>query len=408
MFFFRSPAQVCVINFYIKGGFLMGSIIRKELKLLLKGKGNLFFLLIMPLLFIVLFGAVFSNINNATLTINYIDQDQSAISRHFIDSLSKVSGFSVKADATNSPTRSIQQIKNGKLNSLLVIPKGFDASVTSAGKPPVVLPFYTDPTHSTENGPIESMLESVASRYQQKHLSAALKANGKSATQIAQLLQSPIQIQPTTEVGNRQSSGSALDTVVPGYTVMFVFFIIMNMVRSFLGEKESGMLARLQSTPMSPLSYLLGMWIPAIIAVLIQCTVLLSFGHIVYGLALGNIGLIAAIVLCLSICGTGIGLAISLMARGENQGRSISMLISLGGAALGGVWVPIDLMPKTLQTIGHLSPQYWAQQGFQDVMVHGSHFMGIWQPLAVLLAWGFAGLLVALLRFPRFFRSAVH
>ena len=77
---------------------------------------------------------------------------------------------------------------------------------------------------------------------------------------------------------------------------------------------------------------------------------------------------ISLIVLCLAIFGTGIGLAVSLWIRGENQGRAITMLITLGDAALGGVW----------------------------------------QTLVVLLAFGLVGLLVVLLRFPHFLRPAAN
>jgi ABC-2 type transport system permease protein len=70
------------------------------------------------------------------------------------------------------------------------------------------------------------------------------------------------------------------------------------------------------------------MWIPGLLVVLIQCTI---FGHVVYGVDLGDLSAVALIVLCLGFCGTGIGLAVYLLARGENHGRGITMLITLGG-----------------------------------------------------------------------------
>jgi ABC-2 type transport system permease protein len=96
------------------------------------------------------------------------------------------------------------------------------------------------------------------------------------------------------------------------------------------------------------------------------------------------------------------------LARGENHGRGITMLITLGGAALGGLWLPEELMPHFAQVLSHFTPQFWAQQGFQQVMVHGAHIADIWKTLAVLLAFGAAGLIVALWRFPRFLRAAAN
>jgi ABC-2 type transport system permease protein len=199
-----------------------------------------------------------------------------------------------------------------------------------------------------------------------------------------------------------------LQQIVPGYTVMFVFFIILTLLRSFLAEKESGMLARLGATPLKPLAYLAGMWIPAALAVLVQCFVLLSFGHFVYGVQLGDVAAVCLIVICLAMCATGLGLAISLWVRGENQGRGITMLITLGGAALGGLWVPVDLMPAGVRLASHFTPQFWAQQALQDVMAHGAHIPDVLSAAAVLLGFGAAGMLAALWRYPRFLRDAVH
>ncbi len=390
----------------MKGDMTVLSIVRKELKLLLKGKGNFFFLILMPILFIVLFGSVLSGVSNSKLTVNYVDQDRSVVSQNFLHAIGQVNGFTLKRDTSTLLADQIQEIKNGKLTSLLVISKGFGADI-STGKPQAKIQFYHDATADAISGPIESVLNAIGNGYQKERIAMALSAAGENQTQINHILQPPIHIEEIAENGV-SGKASMLDQVVPGYTVMFVFFIILTMIRSFLGEKESGMLARLRSTTMSPMTYLVGMWIPSLLAVLIQCAVLLGFGHFIYHVDLGNMGAIALLVLCLGICGTGIGLAVSLFVRGENQGRAITMLISLGGAAVGGLWVPIDLMPHFARVIGRFTPQLWAQQGFQDVMIRGAHIVDVWQSLAVLLAFGVAGLLMALLRFRYFLRGATN
>lgn len=315
----------------------------------------------------MLFGSVFSGASNSTLTVNYVDLDQSTVSRSFLQAVGHVNGFALKPAASSSVDDEIQKIKDGKMDSLVVIPKGFGQAIAS-GQHQANIQFYRDVTANTVSGPIESVLNAVANEYQKQHIANVLTAAGKSPQQVHEILQPSVLIQEIQESGDNGTKVSMLDQVVPGYTVMFVFFIIMSMMRSFLGEKESGMLARLRSTPMRPITYLLGMWVPAIIAVLIQCVILLGFGHFVYGVNLGDLSAISRIVLCLSICGTGIGLAVSMWIRGKNQGRAITMLITLGGAALGGVW----------------------------------------QTSAVLFAFGLAGLLAAFLRFPHFLRTATN
>src|SRR5690625_3175365 len=77
-------------------------------------------------------------------------------------------------------------------------------------------------------------------------------------------------------------------SIVPGYAVMFVFFIIISMVASFIKDRDLGMVARLASTPLKVQSYLLGKWVPFLIIVFTQISVLLIFGKIVYQVPFGQ------------------------------------------------------------------------------------------------------------------------
>lgn len=204
------------------------------------------------------------------------------------------------------------------------------------------------------------------------------------------------------------ADGNVIEQIVPGYMVMFVFFIWISMVNRFQTERDSGMVARLRSTPMKPPLYLVGMWLPSAISVLVQCTVLLSFGYFVYDVHLGNVGAVSLIVLCLTLCGTGLGLGLSLIVKSFNQGLAITQVFALGGAMVAGLWFPLDMMPEFVQTIGKFTPQYWAQTGLQDVMVRGAHTGDVWLTLVILLAFAAGGLLIALWRYKHFLRSATN
>lgn len=226
---------------------------------------------------------------------------------------------------------------------------------------------------------------------------------GITGQQMRHILQPPIEVK---EYDQNSVEGSVIEQIVPGYMVMFVFFVWISIVNRFHTERESGMVARLRSTPMHPTVYLVGMWIPAVITVLIQCAVLLAFGYFVYDGHLGDVGAIALIVLCLSMCGTGLGLALSMSVKSFNQGLAITQVFALGGAMVAGLWFPTEMMPEFVQGIGTFTPQYWAQTGLQDVMVRSAHVGDVWQTIVVLLAFGMIGLCIAWLRYRHFLRSA--
>ncbi|SFS96465.1 ABC transporter permease [Marininema halotolerans] len=380
----------------------MWSIVVKELKIVLREKGSFFFLLLMPILFIALFGSVFGN-TGTTVTVNYLDRDGTKASKQLIKEIDQIDGFKVKKQSSTSLDKQIKEIKEGKKTSLLVIPENFEKDM-QAGQS-VKVKFYRDSTADQSVAPIRSVLENISHGYKDHKLSTVLMTVTKDAKKVKEMMASPVQIQ---EIKENVKSVNAISQVVPGYTVMFVFFIMITMIRGFFREKDSGMVARLHSTPMRSIHYLIGMWIPALIMVLIQCTVLLSFGYFVYDLHLGDGIAIVAIVFCLAICGTGLGLALSMLVRGETQGIAGTQLIALGGAVLGGLWFPFDLLPAFAQKVGHFTPQFWAQKSFQDVMVRGAHVGDVLQGLGVLLSFGLIGLVIALLQYKRYLRSATH
>ncbi|MGV3487721.1 MAG: ABC transporter permease [Tuberibacillus sp.] len=380
----------------------MGAIIKKELKMMMREKGNIFFLLIMPILFIVMFGSIFGKADNMSLTIHYIDKDQSASSAAFMKQLDHIKGVTLKKEKPSALNDMVDQIKKGQLSFALVVNKGFEEALHSGKQANVKL--YQDPTAS-EGDTIEAILKNISNGYQQLKLTQTLSSMGQTQDQITQTLAPSVQIE---KVKTQVKSINYITQVVPGMTVMFVFYIMISMTRRFFKEKDSGLLARCQSTAMKPLQYLIGMWIPYALAVLIQCAVLLGFGHFVYHLQLGDIKATGLLIIGLSLCGSGIGLALSVLVRGENQGMAITQIVALGGAMVGGLWMPSYLMPSFIQKIGQFTPQYWAQKGLQDIFAHGAGINGIWLSLLILVVFGVAGLLVAVLRLPHFMKSAAN
>src|SRR5699024_11023916 len=195
-------------------------------------------------------------------------------------------------------------------------------------------------------------------------------------------------------------------SIVPGYTVMFVFFIMITMVSAFIKDRDLGMTARLASTPLSPRSYLLGKCVPYMVVVLMQIIILFLFGKIIYGIPLEQPWLLLLVSLFLTFTVTGMGLLLAVLVKTENMGIAITQLIALGGALLSGLWIPIDLMPDFLQTIARFLPQYWAHQAYQNAMAGTTHWAEFIWAILILFSFGFIGFLAALSRYPYFLKRA--
>ncbi|PAV30506.1 ABC transporter permease [Virgibacillus profundi] len=197
-------------------------------------------------------------------------------------------------------------------------------------------------------------------------------------------------------------------SIVPGYVVMFVFFIMISMVQVFIKDRDKGMTSRLASTPIPPYFYLLGKWIPFMYIVLVQIIVLFLFGRLVYDVPLGQPFVLLILSICLTFTVTGIGLAMSVIVRTENMGIALTQIVALGGAMLSGLWVPLEMMPDFMQTISRFLPQYWAHQAFQDAMAGNTVFTELLQTLLILFGIGVAGFVIAILRYPHFLKRSVN
>lgn len=382
---------------------MVKSIFVKEIRLALRDKATYFWYFALPIVFIVIFASVFGTMGDSKLTIHYIDADATTSSKQFIEYIAGIDGFELKPYDKAETEEQIKKIRDGKLSSLIVIPEGFEQAMQKGDQ--AQLTFYKDAFADDTTAPVHAVLENIVNGYREGKLVQAFATSGMSLSEVNDTLKAPITIE---EVKESSTKINMVTQIVPGYTVMFVFFIMITMANNFIKDRNTGMIARLRSTPMKPMSYLIGMWIPNILIVLIQCIALLGFGYFVYDLHLGDLLSISLIIIALAICVTGIGLTLCMFIKSENQGVAFVQIIAMGGAILGGLWFPIEIMPATIQNIAKFIPQYWAQQGFQDVMLRDAHVTDIWLHLLILLSFGAVGLIFASLRYKKFLQNAVN
>ncbi|MGX1265691.1 ABC transporter permease [Rossellomorea marisflavi] len=194
--------------------------------------------------------------------------------------------------------------------------------------------------------------------------------------------------------------------IVPGYTVMFSFYIMISIVVAFVKERNGGMVARVASTPLPKLQYFLGKWIPFIVLVLLQIVVLFSFGVAVYDLPLGDPLALIVLSISLALISTGCGLAMAVLVKTENMGIGLTQVIALGGALLGGLWMPIEFMPEAIQGMAQFLPQHWALKGYKTIILDGGNLLDIWASILVLLGYAIVSIAVAMAAYPRFLRQA--
>jgi ABC-2 type transport system permease protein len=170
---------------------------------------------------------------------------------------------------------------------------------------------------------------------------------------------------------------------IPGYTVMFVFFLIGTISSSMIDERRQGTFRRLLAMPVSKTAIVGGKLLSTLLIGLIQVAILFGVGVLVFHMDLGReyLGL-ALLSIALVACAVSIGLAASTTQIG---GVLVPMLIV--AALLGGCMFPIDLMPPFLRVVSYAVPHRWALHGFQNLIVRGQGLLQVLPQIGVLLAF---------------------
>ncbi|MCA9057957.1 MAG: ABC transporter permease, partial [Planctomycetaceae bacterium] len=191
--------------------------------------------------------------------------------------------------------------------------------------------------------------------------------------------------------------------IVPSYTVMFVFFLVTIMGRSFIAERELGTLRRLRIAPIAPLQILIGKVVPFLLVSLVQTAILLLTGKLLFGMSWGpQPWLLLPVILAASLSATTLGLLFSTIARTDSQVSSLGSLIVLTSAGISGCMVPRQWMPEFSQKLSLITPHAWALEAYSELLTKDvPSFSRLAECCGALLLFSAAFFVLGLIRFRR-------
>jgi len=168
-------------------------------------------------------------------------------------------------------------------------------------------------------------------------------------------------------------------------------------------QRERGQLKRVRATPCPAWVVIAGRTLTAVAVAAVMTVVVCAFGALIYGVQLPTHTLpgavLALLVGVLSLAA--LGFACAAIVPSENAAPPIANVIVLPLEFISGIFVPADQIPKWMLDVASVFPI----KPFFDALLHAfdPHTTGTGimpGKLAVLVAWGVVGLVVAL----RFFR----
>jgi ABC-2 type transport system permease protein len=167
-----------------------------------------------------------------------------------------------------------------------------------------------------------------------------------------------------------------------------------------VGRREAGFLKRLRSTPLPPGTYLAAVLLSTLVVFTLQSIALLALGAFVFDASMPEnwLGFAGAVVLGVA-CFAGLGVGAASLIRSAEGVSAVVNVIVLPMAFLSGSFGPTDEYPGFLQTIADVLPLTYFLDVVYGVYLGGESLFADPNALVLVVAWGVAGLVVAVRRF---------
>lgn len=368
-------------------------ITAKDLKLLVSDKRALVLLLLLPLLFIAILGMstgqfLTTKDQPTSYRVAVIDQESSELSQRVIGNLKKHNDLEVAVFA--SPAAQVAADKQTPASAVLTIgPKftslvdeltmydllGGEAGGIASSQEIADLKLEVKPTFAEGDliryflfGEIyRTIFPEVAGRnalfrpYLPKDDDTAAEPPAESEETTAEVA-SPAPAKPAQ--GN-----PVYKFLVPGFTVMFVFFLINIMARSFIAERDMGTLRRLQLAPISPVAVLIGKTLPFYLASVLQTSLLFLSGRLLFNMSWGPEPIyLIPVILSTSAAATALGLMLASWVKTDQQvsAYGTTLVLILGG--ISGCFIPRPWLPDLMKSLSLATPHAWALRAFDEVL----------------------------------------
>jgi ABC-2 type transport system permease protein len=309
-------------------------------------------------------------------------------------------------------------LQRARRTAVLIIPEHFSADI-DAGKPAQVSLLYDPGGDSIRFQQIEGVVKGAVvelsltnqiSNGLNELNSLVVLAPESVRSAVQQQVAAPAAAQPTSHPTNPalslekvfpddyqlKQTPDTYQQTIPGYTVIFVFFIAAAMGSSLRQERQNGTLRRLLSAPISRSDLLGGKMLATVATGLGQVLILFGVGALLFKLNLGDDPL-AFILLCLALSCAAAAIGLAAATTRLRDAALIAILVI--SALLGGCMFPLDLMPPFMRTLSLFVPHSWALTGFQNLMVRGQGLQQVFPQIVVLLVFAAVFFAVAARRF---------
>jgi ABC-2 type transport system permease protein len=167
---------------------------------------------------------------------------------------------------------------------------------------------------------------------------------------------------------------------VPAFALFAMFFIVIPLAGSLISEKTEGSYNRIRTLPVKYITILWGKTIVYLGICLLQLLLMIVTGMyllpMLYGMPALELGtnyfsLILA-TFASGLAAVGFGLLMGTFANTQSQAGMFGAFIVIILGILGGIFLPVYMMPAPIQAVSIISPIRWGIDSFLDIFVRNA------------------------------------
>jgi ABC-2 type transport system permease protein len=356
----------------------------KEFIQLKRDRVSFAMIIMIPLVQLMLFGYAINTMPR-NLPTAVLMQESSDLSRSILAALENTKYFRV-THLPHSEAEVDRLLASGAVLFAVEIPANFERSVRRGDKPAMlVIADATDPVASgTALSALSEVLQTALSHDRDVPNSAAM----------------PFEIR--THARYNPAAITQLN-IVPGLvgtilTMTMLIFTALSVTR----EIERGTMENLLSMPITPVEIMLGKIIPYVFVGVVQATMIISIGVLLFGVPIvGSLVMLALLSTLFIATNLSIGYTFSTIAQNQLQAMQMSMMFFLPNILLSGFMFPFAGMPVWAQYIGEALPLTHFLRIVRAIMLKGSSLSDLRYDAIAMFVLMLVAMTIAVTRFRR-------
>ncbi|MCW3170204.1 ABC transporter permease [Chryseobacterium sp. 09-1422] len=402
----------------------------KEIQLLKRDSGGIVIIFLMPLLLIITITLIqdstFKNLEGSKIPIIFIDNDKSEVSKVIKKELETSKTFELVTDYNEKSAE--KAVFTGDYQMAIVIPENLTKDLNSNidSKVQTVVSSFGLETDSTST-------KAVASKTKDIHLYFDPATNAGFKNSVMNAINKMVfeienkkiykafqdQLGTTEDLENKSlitfkeitpNRGSeevmpnSVQHNVPAWALFAIFFIVVPLSINLVKEKSQGTSVRVRVSPTPYYIHILGKTFTYLIICVIQFLLMVAVGIWLFPLmdlpqfdVSGKMFHLLIVTLFAGLAAIGFGVLIGTVSDTQEQSAPFGATSVVVLAAIGGIWVPVFLMPEFMQKIAQFSPMNWGLNAYYDIILRNSGIGEIAKELIFLFLFYIAMVSISLL-----------